>query len=62
MQHAAWPEATVAAVPEPGGAPVMPSVRARQDAGSPGEAAHWEVTGGGRADAGKPTGEEAGGT
>jgi hypothetical protein len=59
VQHAAWPEATVAAVPEPGSAPVMLSVRAREDASFPGEAAHWEVTSGGCAGAGKPTGEEA---
>jgi hypothetical protein len=62
VQHAAWPEAAVAAVPEPGSAPVMLSVRAHEDAGSPGEAAHWEVTSGGRAGAGEPAGEEAGET
>jgi hypothetical protein len=62
VQHAAWPETTVAAVPEPGSAPVMLSVRAREDAGSPGEAAHWEVTGGGRSGAGEPSDGEAGET
>jgi hypothetical protein len=53
VEHAAWPDATVLAVPEPGQDPVLLSVRASedagpdadQDAGPSGDRAHWEVTG-----------------
>jgi len=44
VQHAAWPEATVLALREPGRAPEPVTVRA---SGTPGETAHWEVTGAG---------------
>jgi hypothetical protein len=49
VEHAAWPDATVLAVPEPGREPVVLSVRASEgtgeDAGPSGDRAHWEVTG-----------------
>jgi hypothetical protein len=54
VQEAAWPDATVLAVPEPGRAPVLLSVRA-SDAGP----AHWEVSGAGPVPAEAPGGEEA---
>jgi hypothetical protein len=44
VQRAAWPDATVLAVPEPGREPVPLTVRA---SGTPGDCAHWEVTGAG---------------
>jgi hypothetical protein len=57
VQQAAWPDATVLAVPEPGRDPVLLSVRAGEEAGRKagqnadknagpsGDRAHWEVTG-----------------
>jgi hypothetical protein len=54
VKEAAWPDATVLAVPEPGGAPVILSVRAT-DAGP----AHWEVSAAGPVPADAPGGEEA---
>jgi hypothetical protein len=54
VQDAAWPDATVLAVPEPGRAPVVLSVRA-SEAGPP----HWEVSGSGTVPADAPGGEEA---
>jgi len=49
VEHAAWPDATVLAVPEPGRDPVALRVRASKDAGRDaapsGDRAHWEVTG-----------------
>ena len=64
VQRAAWPEATVLAVPEPGSGPVVLNIRAEEDASCAGDRAHWEVTdrwapgaGHGRA---APSGGEAG--
>ena len=64
VQRAAWPEATVLAVPEPGSGPVVLNIRADEDASCAGDRAHWEVTdrwapgpGHGRA---APSGGEAG--
>jgi hypothetical protein len=54
VQEAAWPDATVVAVPGPGRAPVVLSVRA-SDAGP----AHWEVSGAGPVPADAPGGKEA---
>jgi hypothetical protein len=54
VQEAAWPDATVLAVPEPGRDPVALSVRA--SAAGP---AHWEVSGAGPVPADAPGGEEA---
>ncbi len=64
VQRAAWPEATVLAVPEPGRDPVVLNIRADQDASSAGDRAHWKVTdrrarGAGHGRAG-PSGGEAG--
>jgi len=44
VQRAAWPEATVLAVPEPGGGPVVLNIRADEDASCARDRAHWEVT------------------
>ena len=44
VQRAAWPEATVLAVPEPGSGPVVLNIRAGEDASCAGDRAHWEVT------------------
>jgi hypothetical protein len=43
VQRAAWPDATVLAVPEPGCDPVVLTIRAAGDTGSPGDA-HWKTT------------------
>jgi hypothetical protein len=64
VQRAAWPEATVLAVPEPGRDPVVLKIRADEDASTAGDRAHWEVTdrrarGAGHGRAG-PSGGEAG--
>jgi hypothetical protein len=57
VQDAAWPEAAVLAVPEPGRAPVILGVRA-----SEAEPAHWNVTSGATESAGTPSSDEAGET
>jgi hypothetical protein len=54
VQEAAWPDATVLAVPEPGGTPVILRVRV-SDAGP----AHWEVSAAGPVPADAAGGEEA---
>ncbi len=45
VQRAAWPDATVLAVPEPGCDPVVLTARAAGDTGTPGDRAHWETSG-----------------
>ena len=45
VQRAAWPDATVLAVPEPGCDPVLLTARAATDTGTPGDRAHWETSG-----------------
>jgi len=44
VQRAAWPEATVLAVPELGSGPVVLNIRADEDASCASDRAHWEVT------------------
>ena len=43
--RAAWPDATVLAVSEPGGDPVVLTIRAAGDTDTPGDRAHWKTTG-----------------
>jgi hypothetical protein len=57
VRQAAWPEATVLAVPEPGRDPVVLTVRAVENQGTLSGLAHWEVCGVGRDAA---NGDEAG--
>lgn len=45
VQRAAWPDATVLAVPEPGRDPVVLTARAAGDTATPGDRAHWETSG-----------------
>ena len=45
IQRAAWPDATVLAVPGPGCDPVPLTARAAGDTGTPGDRAHWETSG-----------------